>query len=326
MRTRRAFPAVLAAAAALAVACGGGGGKPTGTDAERSAQAIDVWILENEPDRVRAAKADFATFTRRTGIRVRIRALGDDDLAAAVGSARADRTLPDVLQLPLASVHAYAAAGLLATAASGAVLGRLGDETFSQTALSLVSRDGTPAAVPSDGWGEVLIYRKDLFAQAGLPPPRTLDDVARAAKRLNEPGMRSGITLATAPGDTFTAQTFEHVALAAGCQVVDDQGRIRLTSARCRRAFRVYVDLARRYSPKEIQDVDTTRKTYFAGRAAMIFWSPFVLDAMAGLRADAVPTCPQCRKDPAFLAKNSGLVGPLQSGDGNTPAAQFGEL
>jgi multiple sugar transport system substrate-binding protein len=325
MGIRRTGPAVLCAIAVVVAACGGGGSSTT-TDAKRTTATISIWILENEPARVQATTADLAIFTKRTGIRVRLRALGDDELASAVSSAQADRTLPDVLQLPLASVHAYASRGMLDSAAAGDVLDRLGDQTFSQTALSLVSRDGTPAAVPSDGWGELLIYRKDLFRRAGLPPPRTLDDVARAAKRLDEPGTRRGITLATAPGDTFTAQTFEHVALAAGCQVVDDQGRIRLTSARCKRAFRVYVDLARRYSPKEIQDVDTTRKTYFAGKAAMIFWSPFLLDAMAGLRADAIPTCPQCRTDPAFLAKNSGLVGALQSGDGTTPAAQFGEL
>jgi multiple sugar transport system substrate-binding protein len=325
MPIRRGLPAVLAASVvALLAACGGG--RSTTTNAERSDQTIGVWILEDEPARVAAAKADLAVFTKRTGIRVRLRALGDDDLAAAVSSASADRTLPDVMQLPLASVHAYATRGLLDSAAAGDVLGRLGDETFSQTALSLVSRDGRPAAVPSDGWGELLVYRKDLFRRAGLPAPRTIDDVARAARVLDRPGTRRGITLATAPGDTFTAQTFEHVALAAGCQVVDDQGRIRLTSQRCERAFRLYVDLARNHSPREIQDVDTTRRTYFAGRAAMIFWSPFLLDAMAGLRDDAIPTCPECRADPAFLAKNSGLVGPLQSGDGVTPAAQFGEL
>src|SRR3954471_16387773 len=285
MRVRRILPAVLAAAVLVVAACGGG--RSTTTSAERTKQTISVWILENEPARVQATKANLAAFTKRTGIRVRLRALGDDELAGAVSSAEADRTLPDVMQLPLASVHAYTARGLLDTAAAGDVLDRLGDQTFSQTALSLLSRDGTPAAVPSDGWGELLIYRKDLFRRAGLPPPRTLDDVARAAKRLDEPGTRRGITLATAPGDTFTAQTFEHIALAAGCQVVDDQGRIRLTSPRCERAFRLYVDLARRYSPREIQDVDTTLKTYFAGRAAMMFWSPFVLDAMAGLRDEA---------------------------------------
>src|SRR4051794_9886620 len=321
-----ATTAIVAIAIAVA-ACGGGGGKKrTTAGAEPANATVSVWILEDEPVRVAAAKADLVAFTRKTGIRVKLRALNEDDLAAAVTSARADRTLPDVLQLPLASVHAYAADGVLDTAAPGDVIDRLGDETFSQTALSLVSRDGVPAAVPSDGWGELLVYRKDLFAKAGLSAPRTLDDVERAAKRLDQPGRRAGIVLATAPGEAFTAQTFEHVALAAGCQVVDDQGRVRLTSARCERAFRLYVDLARHYSVPGIQDVESTRRVYFAGRAAMIFWSPFLLDAMAGLRDDAVPTCPQCRKDPAFLAKNSGLVGPLQSGDGNTPAAQFGEL
>jgi ABC-type glycerol-3-phosphate transport system substrate-binding protein len=328
LRRGRRRPAAAAAAAVVAAlagaACGGGGA--TTTDAGKTHQTIDVWILENEPARVAATRADLVGFTRRSGIRVRLRALGDDDLAGAVTDAKAAGTLPDVLQLPLASVHAYAAEGIIDSAAAGDVIDRLGDETFSQTALSLVSRDGIPAAVPSDGWGELLIYRKDLFAKAGLPVPRTLEDVRRAARRLNEPGRRAGITLATTPGEAFTAQTFEHVALAAGCQVVDDQGRVRLTSPRCLRAFRLYVELARKYSPDGLQDVESTRKTYFAGRAAMIFWSPFLLDAMAGLRSDAVPTCPQCRDDPAFLAKNSGLVGPLQSGDGTTPAAQFGEL
>ena len=234
MRIRRGLPAVLAAGAvALVAACGGG--RSTTTNAERADQTINVWILEDQPVRVAAAKADFAAFTKRTGIRVRLRALGDDDLAAAVSSASADRTLPDVMQLPLASVHAYATRGLLDSAAAGDVLGRLGDGTFSQTALSLVSRDGRPAAVPSDGWGELLIYRKDLFRRAGLPEPRTINDVVRAARDLDRPGTRRGITLATAPGDTFTAQTFEHFALAAGCQVVDDQGHIQLTSPRCQR-------------------------------------------------------------------------------------------
>ena len=323
-RFRAAFAAALALALGSA-ACGSGGGSRSTTDAGRSNQAISVWILENEPAREQAARGDLAGFTRATGIRVRLRALGDDDLAGAVADARMAGRLPDVLQLPLASVHAYAADGTLDTEAAGDVIDRLGDETFSQTALSLVSRDGLPVAVPSDGWGELLIYRKDWFARAGLRVPRTLDDVLRAARRLNRPG-RAGIALGTTAGQAFMAQTFEHVALAAGCRVVDDAGRVQLTSAACRRAFRLYVELARRYSTGALQDVDSTRDAYFAGKAAMVFWSPLLLDAMAGLRADAVPTCPQCRADPAFLAHHSGLVGALQNGDGTTPAAQFGEL
>ena len=133
----------------------------------------------------------------------------------------------------------------------------------------------------------------------------------------------AGITLATSDA-TFTAETFEHVALAFGCQLVDGRGNVTLTSTACRRAFDYYVGLARRYSFKGPQDVDTTRDAYFAGRAAMILWSPFLLDAMAGLRNDAVPSCPECKKDPAYLARHSGLVGPLHRADGSP--AQFGNV
>jgi multiple sugar transport system substrate-binding protein len=73
-----------------------------------------------------------------------------------------------------------------------------------------------------------------------------------------------------------------------------------------------------------VQDVDSTRDIYFAGKAAMIFWSPFLLDAMAGLRDDALPTCPECAADPAYLARNSGLVSLLSSDGG--PPAQYGSI
>jgi multiple sugar transport system substrate-binding protein len=328
----RLGPTVLALllAALTAAGCGGSGGSGPPHDSvdsrEPGRQATTVWLLEDQPARVRATKADLEKFTKRTGITINLQAVGEDDLSGAVTTAAQAGTLPDAIQLPLASVHAYAASGLLDTVAAEDVIARLGDQTFSQTALSLVSRDGRPGAVPSDGWGELLIYRKDLFEQAGLPAPTTLAAIRTAARRLNQPGTRAGITLATAPGEAFTAQTFEHLALAAGCQVVDDRSRIRLTSAPCRRAFDLYVELARRYSPGGYQDVETTRKTYFAGKAAMIFWSPFLLDAMAGLRDDARPTCPQCKRDPAYLARNSGLVGALSSGAPGAPAVQFGEL
>ena len=142
-----------------------------------------------------------------------------------------------------------------------------------------------------------------------------------AAEKLNGDGM-AGITLATKAGDGFTAETFEHVALAQGCQLVDDGGKVTFDSPPCVEALRWYGDIASNYSVKGAQDVDSTRGTYFAGQAAMMFWSPFLLDGMAGLRDDTKPSCKECKDDPAFLAENSGLVGPL-AGAAGTPS-QFG--
>ena len=321
LRWRR--PAPLLVLAVLAVIAAGCGGSDTqDSPGSGSARPITVWILENQPERVRATRADIADFTRRSGVAVKLVVVGDGELPAMIDRAKRAGTLPDVAQLGMASVHAYLREGILDADAAQDVVDGLGEETFSARALSLVTSEGRAAAVPSDGWGQLLIYRKDLFDKAGLPAPRTAEDLERAARRMQRGGM-AGITLATS-ADSFTAETFEHIALALGCQLVDDSGNVTLTSPACSRAFDYYVRLARRYSVKGKQDVDTTRDAYFAGRAAMILWSPFLLDAMAGLRDDAVPSCPECKKDPAYLARHSGLVGPLGRADGSP--AQYGNV
>ena len=47
----------------------------------------------------------------------------------------------------------------------------------------------------------------------------------------------------------------------------------------------------------------------------MTIWSSFILDEMAGLRKDALPTCTECRSDKEFLAKNTGIVSALSGPD-----------
>ena len=117
----------------------------------------------------------------------------------------------------------------------------------------------------------------------------------------------------------------EHIALANGCEMVDGRGTVVMDSPACVTAFALYDDLIRNHSVKGAQDVDTTRATYFAGKAAMMIWSSYILDELAGLRDDAAPSCPQCRADPRFLADNTGIVTALQGPDASQPA-QFGEV
>jgi multiple sugar transport system substrate-binding protein len=66
-----------------------------------------------------------------------------------------------------------------------------------------------------------------------------------------------------------------------------------------------------------------TRMDYLSGRAAMIFWSPFILDELSGLRRDQ-PVVPDIAKGkPGFLAKNTGFVTIIQGPKG---AAQYGQI
>jgi multiple sugar transport system substrate-binding protein len=312
--------------AAVAAGCGGGGDDDKsgsgGGGGSTSGETLTVWNNEFQPDRMTATQAVLDEFTKKTGIKTKLVAVPEDQLSTLMTNAAAAGDLPDVvLGTPLDQSQQYAQEEIFDSDAAQAVVDRLGPDTFSKKALDLVSRDGKATGVPSDGWGQLLIYRKDLFEKAGLSAPKTLDDVRAAAEKLNGDGV-AGITLATKAGDGFTAETFEHVALAEGCQLVDNSGKVTFNTPPCVQALQWYGDIASNYSVSGAQDVDSTRGTYFAGRAAMMFWSPFLLDGMAGLRDDTKPSCKECKSDPAFLAKNSGLVGPLAGASG-TPS-QFG--
>jgi multiple sugar transport system substrate-binding protein len=323
----RRYAAVLASIAAAAVVAVGCGGDDDEGDAAGggSGETLTVWNNEFQPDRMAATQAVLDEFTEKTGIKTKQVAVPEDQLPTLMTNAAAAGELPDVvLATPVAQSHQYAAEEIFDAEAAQEVVDNLGADTFSQKALELVSTDGVATGVPSDGWGQLLIYRKDVFDKAGLEAPQTLDDVRTAAEQLNGKDGMVGITLATAAGDGFTAETFEHVGLAEGCQMVNDAGDVTFDSPECVAALQWYGDVASNYSVEGAQDVDSTRGTYFAGRAAMMFWSPFLLDGMAGLRADTKPTCKECKKDPAYLAKNSGLVGPLSGSAGE--ASQFGSV
>jgi multiple sugar transport system substrate-binding protein len=319
-RTRVAVAAV--GATALIAACGsddsgGGEGEASGP--------LTVWTLENLPDRVAAQEDIAAAFTESSGIEVELVAIDEDQFNQLLTSSAAAGELPDVIgALSLSGVQALAANELVDTDAAAAVVDQLGADTFSEQALKLTRDGNTQLAVPSDGWAQLLLYRKDLFDAAGLAAPETYDDILAAAKALDSPEV-AGFTGATVSNDAFTQQTFEHLALGNGCQLVDDDGEVTLDSDECVAAFEFYDELITDYSVSGAQDVDTTRAAYFAGQSAMLVWSSFILDEMAGLRADALPTCPQCAGDPAFLAKNSGVVTAIAGPDGEG-GAQFGEV
>ena len=307
----------LLAAVSLA-ACGDDGGRSAGDE-------ITVWTEENLEDRMAVQNAIATEFTRKTGIKVKLVGVAEDQFSQTITAAAAAGDLPDVIgALPLASVRELEAGDLLDTETPGRIVDRLGRGTFSPRALELDSSGQTLLAVPSDGWAQLILYRKDLFEAAGLRPPDTYEALQEAATRLNTGGV-AGITLAIAPKDTFTAQSFEHIAQANGCELVDGSGNVTLDSPQCTRAFEFYANLARNLSVKGKQDVDSTRATYFSGKAAMTIWSSFILDELAGLRKDALPSCPQCRGNPQWLAENTGVVTALKGPDGSAPA-QYGEI
>jgi multiple sugar transport system substrate-binding protein len=318
-RIAAATTVILAAGAVLA-GCSSSG---TAASTSASGKTITVWSLENQPDRVKTTQGIIAGFTKKTGIKVKLVAVDDSQVVQLAESAALSGKLPDVMGgLSLAEVRQFQSQQLLNTDAAAAVIKNLGAKTFTASALSLDKAGSTQLAVPDSAFAQVLIYRKDLFQKAGLAAPTTYAAIEKAAQTLTKPG-QYGITLATDPSDVFTEQTFQSFALGNGCQLVNSKGDITLDSSSCQQTWNLYSNLAQKDSPQGAQTVDTTRATYFAGQAAMVSWSTYILGELAGLQNDELPSCAQCQGDPQWLAKNSGIVTAIKGPDGKT-ASTFG--
>jgi multiple sugar transport system substrate-binding protein len=287
--------------------------------------SITMWTVEDVAERVEAQQAIAEAYTEATGVDVEVVAIAEGDLATVLASSAAANDLPDVVgAASLPAINQMATDGILDSAAAAEVVEALGADTFSARSLELTQLDGEQLAVPSDGWAQLLFYRTDLFEAAGLAAPTSYDAIMQAAETLNT-GDVAGIVASTTPADGFTQQTFEHFALANGCELANDAGDVTLDSPECEGALEFYADLITSTSTAGNQDADTTRATYFAGQAAMVVWSSFLLDELAGLRNDALPTCAECADDPGFLAANTGIVSGIEGPDGSE-AASFGEL
>ena len=289
-------------------------------------QTITFWTTEEQPERAAKAQAMLDRFKEATGITVEMVLTNEDQLPNLITAAVAADTLPDLMFFPVEYAIGWQQQGILDGAAAAEAIDALGADTFAQGALDLVRVDGSPVAVPSDGWGQILVFRADLFDAKGLSRPDTFATIQAAAEALHDPANNFyGIALSSDPGAVFTQQTFEHFALANNCQLADDAGAITLDSPECVEAIRFFTDLVENFGPAGVQDVATTRATYFAGQSGMLVWSPFVLDEMAGLRDNAFPACPECGDDPAYLAANSGIVPTFQGPDASAPA-QYGQV
>lgn len=312
-------------AAALITGCTPNAGTGVSPANVPDSHDITVWMTDILPDRVARMQAVAADFTAATNLKVELISVPEHDFNETLRSSAAAGNLPDVIgAISLGNVRTLAAGKYVNAEANAAVVKNLGELTWSRRSLELTRDGGRQLAVPAASWQQVLYYRKDLFRQAGLAVPATYADIRAAAQKLHTPQL-AGFVAANKAGQPFTQQSFEHIAHGNGCELVNARGAITFDSPQCVAALGFYSDLLKHYSVPGVQDTGTVRSAYFAGKAAMAVWPTFMLDELAGLRNDAKPSCPECKLDPGFLVRNTGVVAGIQ-GDSGTRPAHFGEI
>ena len=254
-----------------------------------SADSIRFWTTEEQPERLARQEAMAAEFEAATGTSVEVIPVTESDLGTRATAAFAAGDLPDVIYHTLQYALPWAEAGLLDTEAATEVIEDLGVDTFAPGAIAMAAYDGDTASVPVDGWTQMVVYRKALFDAAGLEAPTSYANVEAALAALHNPPEMYGFVAATKVDENFMSQVLEHVFLANGVTPVGDEGFAALDEAKTIEVLEFYKAIAEASPPGDLY-WDQSRSLYFSGNAAMIIWSPFILDELAGLRASAPPT------------------------------------
>lgn len=288
-----------------------------------SADNIRFWTTEEQPDRLAKQQALADQFKEVTGHTVEVIPVTESELGTRATAAFAAGDLPDVIYHTLQYALPWAEAGILDSEAASEVLEELGKDTFASGPLAMAAYDGGVTSVPVDGWTQMVVYRADLFAEKNLEAPNSYANVIAAIEALHNPPDMYGFVAATKVDENFMSQVLEHVFLANGVSPVGEDGFKALEVGPTSEVLNFYKAIAKASPPGELY-WKQSRELYFAGQAAMIIWSPFILDELAGLRDSAPPTI---NDDPTTkeLASKTGIVTNF-SGPSNPDGAAWGDV
>jgi multiple sugar transport system substrate-binding protein len=161
-------------------------------------------------------------FEQLFGTPIRSRALSIDRLRReALKNAEAKCSRYDVIAVDLPWIGEFATKNVLMPLDGELAKGQLHRSDFHASAWRGCNYNGLQYGVPIQITPEFLLYREDVFAEAGLKPPATVDEVLTAARQLHAPHQgRRGIAWNAARG-TALGHTFIMVMAAFGQPVLD---------------------------------------------------------------------------------------------------------
>ncbi|WP_328559781.1 sugar ABC transporter substrate-binding protein [Streptomyces coelicoflavus] len=214
--------------------------------------AINV-LMVNNPQMVELQKLTADHFTKDTGIKVNFTVLPENDVRDKISQDFANQAGQyDVATLSNYEIPIYARNDWLHEMDTYVAKdpGYDEEDILGPMRESLTGDDGKLYGQPFYGESSFLMYRKDLFAEAGLTMPEhpTWSQVAGFAEKLDgaEPGMK-GICLRGLPGWGEIMAPLTTVVNTFGGTWFDQDWQARLDSPEWEKATKFYVDLVREH-------------------------------------------------------------------------------
>ncbi|MEP7089034.1 MAG: sugar ABC transporter substrate-binding protein [Nocardioidaceae bacterium] len=223
-------------------ACGGGG-----SSASSDAKTLTYWASNQSPslaeDKTNLAPV-LKKFEAQTGVKVDLQVIGWPDLYSKILAATTSGKGPDVLNIGNTWAPSLQATGAFLPFGSSEFTAIGGKDKFVDAALKTGGAEGKdPTSVPYLGLVYGLYYNKRMFADAGLKPPTTWQELVDAAKKLTDPA--KGVYGMAMEGGSYTESV--HFAFIFGMQnggePFDGAGKPDFTNPGMVAGVKQYVDL-----------------------------------------------------------------------------------
>lgn len=227
-------------------------------------------------------------FEQTIGTQIQQRAFSIDRLRVeAIRNAERKVSRYDIIAVDLPWVGGFAEQGVLMPLDEVMDVARVDPADFHTAGWKAVHWGGRPYGVPAQTTPELLFYRTDLFAEAGLAPPTTTDELLEAARALHDPqrgfyGIAWNAARGTALGHTvlmtladFGQPVLDLPAIVGGFDTDDlARGAFRpQIDTEAGRAAAEYLLNLLRYSPPDILSMSWYERIrpYAAGTLAMAY-------------------------------------------------------
>ena len=245
MKARLISTVVTVLAVSATAACGGGG---TSTSSSSGASKTLTYWASNQGSSLQADQAvlgpELAKFQKQTGVKVNLQVIGWPDLLNKILGATTSGQGPDVLNIGNTWAASLQATGAFVPFDTKALTAIGGQDKFVPASFATGGVVGKPVtSVPLYGLVYGLYYNKKMFADAGLQPPTTWQELQAAAAKLTIPAKNQyGMVL---EGGSYTESV--HFAFIFGQQnggqPFDASGKPTFTSPGMVSGVKQYVDL-----------------------------------------------------------------------------------
>ncbi|TAN09698.1 MAG: sugar ABC transporter substrate-binding protein [Burkholderiaceae bacterium] len=283
-----------------------GGAAKTGASASSGSTTLHV-TMANHPWTT-AVRAKIPEFEKQSGLKVVVEQLAEDQLTDTykVKLNAGSKDMDVMMYRPLQEGRLFAQSGFLADLSSDVNQDKHWNwSDFLPATVSATTYKGKAVGVPLVTETQVIYYRKDLLQKAGLEPPKTLDELRAAAKKISEdnPGVagfvaRSGVSVGVTQFSSFL--------YSFGGDWFDKNDKSLIATPEAKAAYAYYGGMLRDYGPKPLNTSMSwpeSAAVFAQGKAA--FWA----DASSLYKQVADPKNSQVSDQVGYAAFPAGPAG-----------------